>query len=92
METEINGKNIQVLYAVCFDPDDRFNPFDFIINEEFDFMREAHERYMKLGGCREGYRIYVEAAIMDAEGYVELAYWGKTKQAALKLLKEKEKL
>lgn len=85
---EINGTEIQLTYAVCFDPLGTFNPWKFVIEAEFDTYREAKKH---IEGST-GKRVYVEAAIVRSDGDLESCYWGRNKQQAIHRLKEGEKL
>jgi hypothetical protein len=87
METTINGTKVQVLYAVCYDPEHTFNPAKFIIEAEFDTLREAKE--YRVFGDKE---IYVEAFTLRENGDPNPAYWGKSLQKALSKVKKGEKL
>lgn len=84
----INGKEIQITYAVCYDPDKTFNPFKFHIEAEFDSYKEAKE-WARMSADK---RIYVEAAVVKPNGDLEPCYWGRSLQHALSNLKKGEKL
>lgn len=82
---EINGKDVQVLYAVCYDPHNSFDRSKLIIEKVFDNFAAAKE--WKVG---DGYKIYVRASIVDQFGFVRI-YWGKSIQQALSRLRKAEK-
>lgn len=83
---EIGNKEVQIAYAVCYDPHNTFNPSEFIIEKEFAIYKEAKD-WM----CGYGYKIYVKASILDHFGFTH-TYWGRSLQHAISKLKKKEKL